>query len=35
VYDLLSDTSHPPKVLGGVLRDECVALFDEELIACV
>jgi tRNA(adenine34) deaminase len=27
---LLADTSHPPEVVEGVCRDECIALFDGE-----
>lgn len=30
VYDLLQDTSHPPVVVGGLLRERCIALFDAE-----
>lgn len=34
-YDLhfsmrFGDTSHPPEVVGGVLREECIRLFDKE-----
>jgi tRNA(Arg) A34 adenosine deaminase TadA len=29
--ELLTDTSHPPEVLGGFLRDRCVDLFAAEL----
>lgn len=29
--DLLADTSNPPQVVSGILRDECIALFDEEV----
>lgn len=29
--DLLLDTSTPPEVVVGVLRTECIALFDEEI----
>jgi tRNA(adenine34) deaminase len=28
---LLSDTSHPPEIVSGVLRKECIKLFDEEV----
>lgn len=31
---LLRDTSHPPEIAIGVLRDECVALFDQERGLC-
>ena len=31
VEELLADTSHPPLVIGGVLREQCIALFDHEL----
>jgi len=31
IADILADTSHPPEIRGGILRDECVALFDREL----
>lgn len=32
---LLADTSHPPRVTTGVMRSECIALFDAELEALV
>lgn len=31
IEELLRDTSHPPVVVGGFLRDQCVALFDTEI----
>lgn len=30
---VLLDTTHPPEIVGGVLRKECIALFDDELAA--
>jgi tRNA(adenine34) deaminase len=30
---LLEDTSQPPEVVSGVLRDECIRLFDQEMAA--
>lgn len=32
IADILADTSHPPEIRGWVLRDECIRLFDQELL---